>query len=88
VLLEVLGLEYSELTMLGARPTAPVVAHGFSGSSSGSTWRFELDRLHHLADQPVPRIITGLRYLSARSKASIVRSAASCTVDGANTSMR
>ena len=40
---------------------------------------------HHLPRAPSARIMAGIRYRSAMSKASITRSTISCTVDGANT---
>jgi len=46
------------------------------------------ERLLHLADDRVPRIMAGVRYLSARSNASMVRVYISCTECGARTIRR
>ena len=71
--------------MRRGRPSAPVSAQSFSfsgaprpsaGNSTGSIiWPII----------PSAHTITGLRYVSASSNASVMRSTASCTDDGART---
>ena len=67
----------------------PVAAQVFSGRVGVGLVIGHFHGLHHLADEcRRPGSCTGLRYLSARSKAFWVNSTASCTEEGASTSMR
>ena len=75
--------------MLRGRPLAPLAAQVFlSGRPSLSGIVLNATGSIIWPIIPSPRTITGLRYFSARWKASMVRSTASCTVAGASTSSR